>query len=383
MISKRIKKYVKTAAAILSSSSLANASVVYTDVVPDVALNPNDTFNIDINNDAIVDFDLSFSTSSGGGGFTSRLIKMEGLLSGNSMLVNGSNYVDALSNSVSISTALTNWNGNRRIGFYSQYSSYFSSTTSTFTFSRGGWSGLSNRYVGVKFDISGNIHYGWVRLSVGSSYNSVTIHDYAYESISGNTILTGDGIPSVNTIDISGCDSVHIFGNTFTSSQTAYDTIVGGAASGADSINIANIVINNSEIINIDTSIVQGSSIIIDGNTVTTAGTYSETLQNTDGCDSTIHYTVSVIQGIDKRIIEEINIYPNPAKDKITIDASAISSDISQIKIVDLQGKELVVKRNVNNENNELDISGLDRGFYFLLIELFTGEYQITRITKM
>ena len=210
------------------------------------------------------------------------------------------------------------------------------------------------------------------------------MHDYAYENLAGVPIITGQTITSVfNNIDVSECDSINLFGNTFTSSQTAYDTIVGGAASGGDSIIVANITIKNSTIVNIDTTIAQGSSIIIDGNTVTTAGNYSETFQNAEGCDSIINYNVSILQGIGKGILQNIDIYPNPTKDKITVNMDKQFSVITDIKVIDLQGKERVVIDDLSTRNKEVDVSNLDRGIYFLMVRLETGEYQVTRVTKI
>lgn len=52
----------------------------------------------------------------------------------------------------------------------------------------GGWGfdGTTDNYLGVKFEIGGNTHYGWVRLNVGNSpYNtaSTIIVSYGYEDI--------------------------------------------------------------------------------------------------------------------------------------------------------------------------------------------------------
>lgn len=58
----------------------------------------------------------------------------------------------------------------------------------------GDWGGnQANRYLGVKFLIKGQTHYGWVRLSVNSaSYPmSATITGYAYETIPNKPIVAG------------------------------------------------------------------------------------------------------------------------------------------------------------------------------------------------
>jgi hypothetical protein len=53
------------------------------------------------------------------------------------------------------------------------------------------WLNAQHRYLGLKFVISGQIHYGWARLNVASCC-SATLTGYAYETIPNKRILTGD-----------------------------------------------------------------------------------------------------------------------------------------------------------------------------------------------
>ncbi len=55
------------------------------------------------------------------------------------------------------------------------------------------WVNQTNRYVGLEFLISGQIHYGWVRISVNdTSLPTATITGYAYETGPRSGIITGD-----------------------------------------------------------------------------------------------------------------------------------------------------------------------------------------------
>ncbi|MBP7450205.1 MAG: T9SS type A sorting domain-containing protein [Flavobacteriales bacterium] len=64
----------------------------------------------------------------------------------------------------------------------------------------------SPRYLGLRFDIAGETHYGWARLAVPSP-TSFTLFDYAYNSVPGEGILAGQtqcSIPfalAVNDVD--------------------------------------------------------------------------------------------------------------------------------------------------------------------------------------
>jgi hypothetical protein len=47
------------------------------------------------------------------------------------------------------------------------------------------------KYFGVKFEISGVVHYGWVRVSVSAASDVGTIESYGYEATAGNASMAG------------------------------------------------------------------------------------------------------------------------------------------------------------------------------------------------
>jgi hypothetical protein len=55
--------------------------------------------------------------------------------------------------------------------------------------SRGFWLNATNRYLGIKFYIDGEIHYGWARLNAHAGYAQLT--GYAYETIPNKPIRAG------------------------------------------------------------------------------------------------------------------------------------------------------------------------------------------------
>jgi uncharacterized membrane protein YjfL (UPF0719 family) len=60
----------------------------------------------------------------------------------------------------------------------------------------GKWNGGPTvAYVGVRFDIGGSLHYGWIQLQVDDGCN-FTILDYAYENVANTPILAGAGSTS-------------------------------------------------------------------------------------------------------------------------------------------------------------------------------------------
>lgn len=69
---------------------------------------------------------------------------------------------------------------------------YVSSTGEVFTL--GQWRNVENRYLGVKFSIQGQTHYGWVRLNVtliSPQTIQAVITGYAYETIPNTPIIAG------------------------------------------------------------------------------------------------------------------------------------------------------------------------------------------------
>jgi len=71
-------------------------------------------------------------------------------------------------------------------------------TASSRQASGGPWENVTNRYLGLKFQIDGETHYGWARLNVTSGcYYTLTLTGYAYDTVANRPIVAGT-IPYVN-----------------------------------------------------------------------------------------------------------------------------------------------------------------------------------------
>jgi hypothetical protein len=82
-------------------------------------------------------------------------------------------------------------------GFFATNTSYFKQgvfMAKFFQYSHtsftGPWAGVTNRYLGFKFLINGQTHYGWARVSVPDIYD-VVVTGYAYETIPNKPIIEG------------------------------------------------------------------------------------------------------------------------------------------------------------------------------------------------
>jgi hypothetical protein len=71
----------------------------------------------------------------------------------------------------------------------------------------GSWVNVTNRYLGVKFNIKGETHYGWVRLTVqtlGGLIITPTLTGYAYETLPNTPITAGKTQGSADTNTTAG-----------------------------------------------------------------------------------------------------------------------------------------------------------------------------------
>ena len=81
------------------------------------------------------------------------------------------------------------------------------------------------------------------------------------------------------------------------------------------------------------------------------------------------HFTYSKVINVDLSLNVEFNIYPNPAKNFVNI----TGQNISTIKITDLNGKILILKKNINSNNSTINLEGLSKGLYLVNIISLTG----------
>jgi hypothetical protein len=72
-----------------------------------------------------------------------------------------------------------------------------------------------------------------------------------------------------------------------------------------------------------------------------------------------------------------VGIYPNPAKDNVNIKAN---SAITSIEVYDAQGR-IIQKKITNVENENLDVSNLTKGIYFLMIKTELGQ-KVEKLVK-
>ncbi len=167
-----IRRYSAIAGSVaLAGSKMAMSQVMYTDVSPDSVI-IDDRVKLDFNNDATVNFTVSQSESDytyaevfvGYGNTTTGVL-------GSDYVVSALSMGDSIKPSANFSTYahpdLSKGNENLEFG------------------------DAGDKYIGVRFTIDSETHYGWVLVNVTGS-SEIIIKEFAYEQTPDKAIVAGD-----------------------------------------------------------------------------------------------------------------------------------------------------------------------------------------------
>ncbi|MFC2129853.1 T9SS type A sorting domain-containing protein [Bacteroidota bacterium] len=175
-------RIVVIALTLYMSNSFLNAKIVYTDINPDTTIAgtndmPFGTYGMDMNNDGTVDFELKHMNA-GGTWLQAEVYSAHG--SNNEILVGGGSIPYALDKDEEISPGLNTWINTS------------SGSVNSALMLGNSWAGNGEHYLAVRFELGGEFYYGWIRMDIPQGEENMTIMDYAYESIAGQSILAGD-----------------------------------------------------------------------------------------------------------------------------------------------------------------------------------------------
>lgn len=190
-------KYSTAAGAFLAAGAV-NGQIQYTDVNPDVVIdNTTGQYDMDLDGDLVNDYGFvvtTISTSYYGFMITGSYAAV-GAGSGNSVAgslstsTSGSSFYVTPVSAGSPIDAGNDWGsgggflaGNYAVQGLPGYSGSF-----------GSFSG-NDVHLGVKFQVSGSTHYGWIRMDVLPDGSQITIKDYAYNTIADLTINAGQTV---------------------------------------------------------------------------------------------------------------------------------------------------------------------------------------------
>lgn len=96
--------------------------------------------------------------------------------------------------------------------------------------------------------------------------------------------------------------------------------------------------------------------------------------------DGKITYSNTILVSLKKLLINSISLFPNPVKDKFTLNINAATKSQASVKIIDATGR-VVLKQNadlvVGNQSISLNASNLSAGIYTITVNF--GEETITQ----
>ncbi len=185
----KLKSYSALAGSVALISTQSDAQMVYTDITPDTTAAVNGAFyDLDVDNNGITDFSISLNLTSASGSTTNKVLATPtgtNSIAGSTGVTGAYLYPTAMNPGDSIKASLA-FNVGPNQGMVSFYSA--GASTSVF----GNWSGVTDKYLGLKFMIGTQVHYGWARLDVSLNGTSFTIKDYAYDTIPNMGIEAGE-----------------------------------------------------------------------------------------------------------------------------------------------------------------------------------------------
>ncbi|WP_179339735.1 T9SS type A sorting domain-containing protein [Winogradskyella ludwigii] len=177
------KKLANYGALSLAIAGLTDVSgqIIYTDVDPDFSGGGLIDYSLDLDNDGNADFNIDAGTLSSG---AYNFVQIDNSsIVGNQIL--GSQplytYPFALDNGAIISSGQSSFYSQGTLNFASCYLGSGSSN----------WCGTTDKYLGLRFQISGSTHYGWAKLDVSASGDSFTVKEYAYNATADEAIQAG------------------------------------------------------------------------------------------------------------------------------------------------------------------------------------------------
>jgi hypothetical protein len=190
-LTKKLAAYSALAAGVVAAGTNAEAQIVYVDIDPDQTYTQDHDLDIDLNNDGIVDFTLLI-----GSGATRHAVRL-GPEMGNEALGSGAGnffYPFALNVNDPINDVQTVWNGTANGSLLTMAWVY------TAGGSYGNWLNASDKYLGVRFFVGTDVHYGWIRFTITANAQGVTVvyKDYAYNTTPDQGLLAGQTVIGIN-----------------------------------------------------------------------------------------------------------------------------------------------------------------------------------------
>lgn len=174
-------KNLLVTAAVALTSIVATSQIVYTDIT-DVsatieAQNAAEFIAIDFNNDGTEEYNFRWDV------FNNDMWFLH-------ITFGDDNEINRKEGATPMETYVEPMNLNDAINIGSDWGNSFPEPFIADSFDTN-FKGLGDRYIGTKFTINGNVHYGWILVSLDNNF-LFTVKSYAYESTANTAINAGE-----------------------------------------------------------------------------------------------------------------------------------------------------------------------------------------------
>ncbi len=139
-----------------------------------------------------------------------------------------------------------------------------------------------------------NYNFNGQILTAGGIYNDTLLNSQGCDSVITLTLTVNPPVDSLMSVAICAGSTYLFNGQYFSAAGNYNDTLVTG--SGCDSIITLQLSILPVSVTNLNESICAGSSYSFNGVSLTTAGNYADTLQAANGCDSIVNLVLTINQ---------------------------------------------------------------------------------------
>ena len=205
----RLRAYSVTAAVgagMLAIAQPAVAGIIFTPV--NIVVEPNSSVFLDLNHDGVNDFALSHFENSLADG----AMMVKGLPTGNAALGYSTfqfGFQHFVASRLAAGARIGSGQSFRKSAILGQVVCCFSSRF------YGPWALGGGGFLGLRFEIDGQTHYGWAELAVAFSFGlpryTETLQGYAYDTVAGQPILAGEGrTPEPGTLGLLALGSLGI-----------------------------------------------------------------------------------------------------------------------------------------------------------------------------
>ena len=222
--------------------------------------------------------------------------------------------------------------------------------------------------------LSAAICEGSVYTENGFNVSEAGTHTLNLQTINGcdsiiTLTLTVNPVESTNLTAVI-CDGTTYVENGFNVSEAGTYTQTLQTVNGCDSVVTLTLTVNPTYNITIDASINEGETYEENGFSESEAGTYVHTLQSEFGCDSVITLNLTVNSYLTDVVANtiEVSLYPNPANAYTMLKVEGLKEQTT-VYLFDIQGRKLKEYiMNIGQQTSRIELGDLPKGVYTIML---------------